>query len=242
MSGVSTTLTILLVLILGFAGYYYLDQVIPLQAEVAELKQENHDLNFRVEMLEQKNRALAQQLDQKVQKVSEKKEAEIEKLKSTYEDLIEGMEEQIEKGEITITRLADQLSVKIVDRIIFPSGSAEISPDGIKVLHRVGEILKTAQNKKIRVEGHTDNIPIHPNLEEKFATNWELSVARATNVVRLLQEEVGIAGSRLQVAGHGEHQPVASNRTRRGRAQNRRIEILLLPHANNVDTLLQSSR
>lgn len=239
MSGFSTTLSIILVLILGFAGYYYLDEVSPMQAQVEALTQENQELGFRIEMLEQKNRELEKQLDKKVQQVSREKEEEIDKLKATYEELIDGMKEQIEKGEVTITRLADQLSVKIVDRIIFPSGSAEITPDGIKVLHRVGKILKQAENKKIRVEGHTDNVPIHPNLQEKFPTNWELSVSRATNVVRLLQDEVGIAGSRLEVAGYGEHRPVASNRTKQGRAQNRRIEILLLPHANKVGNLQQ---
>lgn len=234
MSGSSTVLAIILVLILGFGGYYYLDEVSPMQARLQALEQENRDLGFRIEMLEQKNRELAGQLDQKVQQVSREKEQEIERLKSTYEELLEGMKEQIEKGEVTITRLADQLSVKIVDRIIFPSGSAEITPDGIKVLHRVGKILKEAENKKIRVEGHTDNVPIHPNLQDRFPTNWELSVSRATHVVRLLQEEVGIAGSRLEVAGYGEHRPVANNRTKQGRAQNRRIEIMLLPHANKV--------
>jgi chemotaxis protein MotB len=139
------------------------------------------------------------------------------------------MEKEIEDGHVTITQLADRLSVSMVDKILFPSGEAEITPEGLKVLERVGTILKNTQDKMIRVEGHTDNVPIHPNLQDKFATNWELSTARATNVVRFLQDKVGIKGIRLQAVGMSEYHPVASNSTGAGRSQNRRIEINLLP-------------
>jgi len=98
----------------------------------------------------------------------------------------------------------------------------------------VGKILKSTTDKIIRVEGHTDNVPIHPRLQKQFPTNWELSTTRATNVVRFLQEEVGIEGLRLQAVGMAEYRPVASNATSAGRSQNRRIEIALLPELSGI--------
>jgi chemotaxis protein MotB len=89
--------------------------------------------------------------------------------------------------------------------------------------------VKNTEKKVIRVEGHTDNVPVSSRLAEKFPTNWELSTARATNVVRFLQDKVGIAPARLEAVGMSEFHPVATNKTLVGRSQNRRIEIALLP-------------
>lgn len=232
MNSLSTYLLIIIILLLGFAGYYYLDKIVPMQEELRELRQNDEVQKLQIENLEEKKAALATQLETKIKEVSKEKEKEISQLKSTYEELISGLENEIEKGEITITRLADQLNVKIVDRIIFPSGQAEITPEGVKVLQRVGKILKQVQDKHIKVEGHTDNVPIHPNIQEQFPTNWELSVIRATNVVRFLIQDVGIDATNLEAAGFAEFKPVASNQTKRGRARNRRIEILLLPNTH----------
>jgi len=229
MNTFSTFLLILFVLLLGISGYFYLDKVSPLQSQLKEIRQENEELGFRVEQLEQQNAVLAKQIEKKVQELSDAKNEEINQLKSTYEDLIGELKEQVEAGEITITQLADQLEVKIVDRIIFPSGETGLSKKGMKVLAQVGGILKQTKGKRIKVEGHTDNVPIHPNLKSQFDSNWELSVARATNVVRFLTEEVGLNAGSLEASGFGEHRPIATNKTRRGRAKNRRIEIRLLP-------------
>lgn len=119
--------------------------------------------------------------------------------------------------------------VLLADKILFPSGEAEITPEGLKVLERVGSVLKNTQSKIIRVEGHTDNEQINTRLKKKYSTNWELSTARATNVVRFLQEKIGIEPGFLQPIGMSEYHPVASNETPDGRSQNRRIEIALLP-------------
>lgn len=229
MNSLSTFLLILFVLLLGISGYFYLDKVSPLQSQLKGIRQENEELAFRVEQLEQQNARLSTQLEQKMQELSDAKNDEINQLKLTYEDLIGELKEQIEAGEITITQLADQLRVKIVDRIIFPSGEAELSEKGMKVLAKVGGILKQAKEKRIKVEGHTDNVPIHPNLKGQFDSNWELSSARATNVVRFLVEEVGLNAGIIEASGFGEHRPTSTNKTRRGRAKNRRIEIRLLP-------------
>jgi chemotaxis protein MotB len=169
------------------------------------------------------------ELEAKVADMSQEKEVEISRLTETYDRLVADMKKEIEQGQITITQLADRLSVSMVDKILFPSGEAEITPEGLKILERIGSVLKNTQNKIIRVEGHTDNVQIHPKLQKKFPTNWELSTARATNVVRFLQEKVGIEPVRLQAIGMSEYHPVQSNKTEEGRSQNRRIEINLLP-------------
>jgi chemotaxis protein MotB len=90
-------------------------------------------------------------------------------------------------------------------------------------------ILKDVKDKRIQVEGHTDNVRIVSSLKKKFPTNWELSTARATEVVRYLQEAGGIAPKLLSATGYSEYQPVAPNDTDEGKHKNRRIEIVLLP-------------
>lgn len=189
----------------------------------------NKKLALKVNSLEQERAEIAAELEARVAAVSEEKEEEISQLKGTYDELVASMQKEIEEGQITITQLADRLSVSMVDKILFPSGEADITPEGLEVLERVGKILKNTKNQMIRVEGHTDNVPIHPRLQKKFPTNWELSTARATNVVRFLQEKTGINGALLHAVGMSEYHPVASNKTQAGRSQNRRIEINLLP-------------
>ncbi|MEZ4485579.1 MAG: flagellar motor protein MotB [Syntrophotaleaceae bacterium] len=157
------------------------------------------------------------------------RQARLAEIKSTYDQLLEKMENEIERGEITISELQGQLTVNLVERILFDSGQADLKKAGIQVLHRVGDILKEVADKEIRVEGHTDNVPISPRLKQTFSSNWELSTARATNVVHFLQEQKGIPGERLSVSGYGPYQPIASNQTATGRAQNRRIQIVLVP-------------
>ncbi|MBU1655789.1 MAG: OmpA family protein [Gammaproteobacteria bacterium] len=155
------------------------------------------------------------------------KDAEIARLRTTHDQLVSGMKQEIQQGQIKITQLADQLSVSLVDQILFPSGSADISPEGLKVMQRVGDIIKKARDKTIRVEGHTDNQALGWYLRNKFPTNWELSTQRANNVVRFLQEKVGIEGSHLKAVGMAEYKPIADNKTPEGRSKNRRIEITL---------------
>jgi chemotaxis protein MotB len=186
-------------------------------------------LAFQDSVLRARNTALAAALDTQVAAVSRQKETELNQLRSTYDQLVSGMQAEIAQGQIQITRLADRLNVSMVDRILFPSGEADITPAGYRILHRVGDVLKTAAGKIIRVEGHTDNVAISEQLQRTFPTNWELSTTRASNVVRFLQDSVGIDPTRLQAVGLSQYHPVETNETVQGRSQNRRIEIALLP-------------
>jgi chemotaxis protein MotB len=185
--------------------------IVKLRTQISELEKENEELRQEAEAMERQ------------------REAEMKKMKSTYDELLEGMKSEIEKGKITITQLKGKLKVNMLDEILFDSGRTTIKPEGIEVLERVGGILLDVKDRAINVEGHTDNVPIGPELARRYPTNWELSAARATNVARYLQEKIGIDATVLSATGYGEYHPVYSNDTEEGRARNRRIEIVLVP-------------
>lgn len=194
--------------------------------EIATLRQQIDFLNREVERLKAKTGEL-----------SAEKEKELANVKSTYENLVREMKTEIEKGDIKITQAVDRLTVNLVEKILFDSGKAEVKPEGLKILKRVGDILKGVSDKQIRIEGHTDNVKISSRLKDKYPTNWELSTTRATNVVRYLQETVGVDPKMLFAAGFSEYRPVALNKTEEGKAQNRRIEIVLLP--KDIESVLE---
>jgi len=218
-----------LVLVSGSLAYYFHAEAARAKAELKKSQEAQTDLAYRLADLETQKAAIAAELEAKLADISKQKEEEIARVRATYEELAADMKEEIEQGQVKITQLADRLSVSMVEKILFPSGEAEISPRGLKVLERVGGVLKNTKDKIIQVQGHTDNVPISGSLQKTFPTNWELSAARAINVVRFLQEKVGIEPERLQAVGMSEYKPVASNKTPAGRAQNRRIEIVLMP-------------
>jgi len=192
--------------------------IVNLRNQIFELEKENEGLQQRIDTLQAEAEALER-----------RREEEMKEVKSTYEDLLEGMKSEIEKGQITITQLRGKLKVNMLDEILFDSGKTTIKPEGVEVLERVGEILLNVKDSAINVEGHTDNVPIGPELARRYPTNWELSAARATNVARYLQEKTGIDPTVLSATGYGEYHPVASNDDEEGRARNRRIEIVLVP-------------
>jgi chemotaxis protein MotB len=145
-----------------------------------------------------------------------------------HKSLEEEMRAALESKDVTISQLQGKLTVNILDRVLFDSGEAELKPDGATVLRKVAEILAQHPNLKVHVIGHTDNIPIRASARSRFASNWELSTARATAAVRFLSESAGIDPHRLGALGYGEFRPVADNATAEGRARNRRIAIIIL--------------
>jgi chemotaxis protein MotB len=226
-------LVVLIAAALGLSTLYYHERGTTARTRADSLAGVADSLTFEDSTLRARNTALAAALDTQMTAASRQKEAEIGQLRNTYDQLVQDMQSEIAQGQIQITRLADRLSVSMVDRILFPSGEADITPAGIRILQRVGNVLKTTEGKIIRVEGHTDNVAISERLQGTFATNWELSTTRASNVVRFLQDTVGIDPTRLQAVGLSEYHPIASNATVKGRSQNRRIEIALLPNSED---------
>ncbi|MEK7374444.1 MAG: OmpA family protein [Thermodesulfobacteriota bacterium] len=202
-----------------------------LVAKTEELARTIAETTRAIEELKNKNAELEgdkQMLRESIALFKKTKEEEVQTVSRTYEDLLNEMKGEIEQGQIAITELKGKLTVDVVDKILFDSGRAEVKPEGLEVLKRVVEILKTVTDKIIRVEGHTDNVPIAGTLAKRYPTNWELSAARAINITRYLEKE-GLDPALLSAAAFGEHQPVADNETPEGRAKNRRIAIILLP-------------
>jgi chemotaxis protein MotB len=128
----------------------------------------------------------------------------------------------IPPGSVTMRITTEGLVISLHEAGFFPSGSAEVRAASIPML---SSLAATLPEGPLRIEGHTDNVPIHT---AQFATNWELSTARATAIARLLLERGPIDPANLSAAGYAEFHPVASNSTATGRAQNRRVDIILL--------------
>jgi chemotaxis protein MotB len=195
------------------------------QSEVKLLRDANVSLAAKIENLERKTDSL----ETKLLNVKVEKKVEVERVSQSYENLVKELKDEIARGEISINEMKGRLTVNMLDKVLFDLGKAEVKPTGKQILDRIGPVIKDAKDRDIRIEGHTDSLSIFGDLAKKYPTNWELSTARATNVVRYLQESAGIEPGRLVAAGYSWYRPVASNATPEGRQQNRRIEIVLVP-------------
>lgn len=195
-----------------------------LKAKSDTLSQSITDLRQKISDLQNENDRLKDQISN----LQMAKEEEVKKTSKTYEDLLDKMKSEIAQGQVTISELKGKLTVNMVDAILFDSGKAEVKEEGLVVLQKVIDILKSVPDKQIRIEGHTDNVQIVGALTKKYPTNWELSAARAINVARFLQQQ-GLEPQLLSAAAYGEYRPVADNTTEQGKARNRRIEIILVP-------------
>jgi len=198
-----------------------LEQV--LKAKSDTLSQNISDLRQKVANLEGENRKLKEDIAA-LQRVKEEK---VKEVSNTYEQLLQNMKSEIAKGQVTISELKGKLTVNMEAAILFDSGKADVKSDGLEILFKMVETLKSVKDKAIRIEGHTDNVQISGALMRQFPTNWELSAARAINVAKYLQQQ-GLDPAILSAAAFAEYKPVADNDTKEGRAKNRRIEITLV--------------
>lgn len=199
-------------------------QVAQLQSELSSTKQELSAKENMVKIYEQN----LDSLKEKVAAISEEKkklEAEKKEKEEKFKELREDLQKEIQAKEIIITELKGKLTVNLMDKVLFDSGKAKIKRTGLRVLDKIAKMLNKYPNRQVRVEGHTDNVPIS---SARYPTNWELSTARATSAVRYLQKR-GVNPRRLVAVGYSKYHPIASNDTPNGRARNRRIEIILMP-------------
>ena len=141
---------------------------------------------------------------------------------------------------------SDELSVEIrdgkvyvsmSDKLLFKSGSANVEEKGKDAMRLLADVLSKNPDINILVEGHTDNVPIKT---ATYKDNWDLSVGRATSIVRLLTDDYKLAPTRVTASGKGEFSPKANNDTAEGRAKNRRTEIILTPKLDEIMQLLNS--
>jgi chemotaxis protein MotB len=232
---IASVLTILL--LAGLLGFSSWDKKKRLEDALKETEMARANLD----KAESQTTALKQKLaeDQsRMEQLEKEKDAALESHRS-----LEGeMRSALESKDVTISQLQGKLTVNILDRVLFDSGEADLKPDGEAVLKKVATILSEHPKLTIHVIGHTDNVPIRAGARGRFASNWELSTARATAAVRFLSEKAGIDPRRLGAVGYGEYRPVADNSTAEGRARNRRIAITILSEElAGADVALSSS-
>jgi len=201
------------------------EEIAKLQKQAADLEANSARIAKEREQLRQEQARLAAALEQ--ERIA--KDEEIKRLTRTQEELSKSLQDEISKGNITIQQVRDRLTINMVDRVLFDSGQAQVKPAGALVLKQVADVLNKITDKQIRIEGHTDNVPISSKLQGRYKTNWELSTARATTVVRYLIDHGGVDRQYLSAVGYADTHPIASNDTDEGRSSNRRIEIVLYP-------------
>jgi chemotaxis protein MotB len=130
---------------------------------------------------------------------------------------------EIKRQEVALRLEPDGLIISLREIGFFDSGSAQIKPQAVDAIHRISGFLR-GRPCALRIEGHTDNVPIHT---AAFGSNWELSTARSTTLVKLLIENEGFAPKRLSAAGYAEFHPIAANTSPRGQQLNRRVDIVV---------------
>ena len=210
--------------VLAFVGLNSWQRSSELEKTQAGLKLAQGSAEQTASQLEATNRKLAEKDALVAQLEKERQEAA-----SAQKSLEDQMRASLQSKDITISQLQGKLTVNILDRILFDSGEAQVKPEGEQVLQKIAGVLSQFPNRQIHVVGHTDDVPLSANLRQRFASNWELSTARATAAVRFLQETANVDPRRLGAVGYGEFHPIAPNTSAEGRAQNRRIALVVLP-------------
>ena len=138
--------------------------------------------------------------------------------------------------ELTISEKDGKIYIAMSDKLLFTSGSAKVDKRGEQALAQLAEVLNKQTDIDIAIEGHTDSKPIHT---AQFSDNWDLSVIRATSVVRILTQKYNVSPLQIQPSGRGEFMPVADNESAEGRAKNRRTEIIIAPKLDKLYQILQ---
>ena len=198
-----------------------------------QLAKQNRALQTNMKLTRNEKEALKQNLDTTTQALAltsdQLQDTKVKAMTSTvlYDKLVKQLSSELSGQQITIEQMEKGVNVNLPEAILFESGSSDVKKTGEIVLHKVAKELWDVPYQTI-VGGFTDNVPISSRLKPKFPSNWDLAAARATNVVRML-EDSGVPKERLVVVSFGENQPVASNENPEGRALNRRIEIRIRP-------------
>ncbi len=234
-----------------------------LESDVASLNSKIKDLNSQVDFLKANNTSALKQLED----LSVISSSQAESIKKSMENIgakdayIQTLQQQMAhkdslnmalvmnlKG--AIGNMADEdinikvdkgvVYIDISDKLLFKSGKYEVTPQAKTVLGKVAMVLKNQPDIEFMVEGHTDNVPYTGG--GVLQDNWDLSVKRATSVVRLLQKQYGLDPAKIAAAGRGEYKPVADNSTKDGKAANRRTRIVILPQLDQFFKLLETDK
>ena len=188
----------------------------------ALLNQKKNELNER--------ECTINELQQMINAQNEK----VRKLLSSVKDALLGFS----SDELTVREKDGKVYVAMSDKLLFQSGSARLDKRGEEALGKLAEVLNKQTDIDVFIEGHTDNKPINT---VQFKDNWDLSVIRATSVVRILIKNYNVNPLQIQPSGRGEYMPVDDNETAEGRSKNRRTEIIMAPKLDKLFQMLQST-
>jgi chemotaxis protein MotB len=218
-------------------------KIVALDAKIAEreesIRQQEAQLadqKSTLSIYENKTGALEKDLKSSKAELAElrKARAAAEKAAQQYRQLTERLASMVQSGKLSVTIRRGRMVLLLANNILFDTGKTELREDGKAAIAEVAAVLKEIPNRQYLVTGHTDNVPLSKG--SRFKSNWELSTARAVEVVQVLQSS-GVAPAQLAAAGYGEYDPVSSNEQEEGRALNRRIEIVLMPNLDEMPQL-----
>ncbi len=195
------------------------------QEKIAELEGELTQLNAQIEDLAAQQGMTAKELAE-LRKEKAKREAELK----VYRDLFAQLKELVDAGTLEVMFREGRMVIKLSNAILFDSGKTKLRPEGEAAVAQIVPALKSIGKREFLVSGHTDNVPIKT---ARFQSNWELSTARAVEMVKVMIDD-GYPADQLGAAGFGEWDPVASNDTDEGKELNRRIEIVLMPTLGDI--------
>lgn len=235
------------------------NQKAELNRQKSNLENDIANLNKQIDFLKQNNTQALKQLED----LSVISSAQAESIKKSMENLgakdayIQTLQQQMARKDSLNMQLVLNLKgavgnmndqdinikvdkgvvyIDISDKLLFKSGKYEVSPEAKVVLGKVAAVLKNQPDIEFMVEGHTDNVAYKSGV---LADNWDLSVKRATSVVRILQNEYQLDPAKMAAAGRGEYKPIADNDTKEGKAANRRTRIVILPQLDQFFKLLE---
>ena len=219
------------------------DQVVTLQNNI-------NDLNGKVSALSNQNNQLGQQTSEQQNKLSQSKEdlqqqkqklEELQNLLNQQKAASEGLKDKMAEAlkgfnsnDLSVYQKDGKVYVSLSEKLLFPSGSAVVNPQGVDALSKLAAVLNLDSTVAVDIEGHTDSIPIRG----RYQDNWDLSTARANSIVRILVNTYKVDPKRVISSGHSYYEPVASNSTTEGRAKNRRTDVILSPKLDEMYKLL----
>ncbi len=226
------------------------NNVATLENTVATLQSSIKDLNEKIASLNSRNTQLGQQTAEQQNQLSQSKEtlaqqqarlkqlqdllaqqkAQSDALKNKMTEALKGFN----SSDLSVYQKNGKVYVRLSENLLFPSGSAVVNPKGVDALSKLAAVLNLNSDVSVNIEGHTDSIPIRG----RFQDNWELSTARANAIVRVLVNNYKVDPTRVVASGHSYYDPIDTNATTQGRAQNRRTEIILSPKLDEMYKLL----
>ena len=192
-----------------------------------KLKTENEGLKKQVGELEQVKKDYSDKLSSAERRSAQDQARLKEEMEQLRADLTQKLEQQISENKALVQKVEDLTVVTLGEEALFGSGLADLTKSGAQTINKIAEALANYPGYHLRIEGHTDDKPVGNNLKPKFASNWELSTARATAVVRYMIYGLNIDPQRVSAAGYAQYRPAADNSTKEGRAANRRIRAVI---------------